>query len=59
MSEYRRADLVYEKEDLLISGTGKLPGYRFYRVSGVAIAGKDKGQAESEAPPADLRGLCR
>ncbi len=57
MSEYRRQDLVYEKEDLLIDGPGKYPGYNFWRVSGVRIGGKDKGQAENEAPPADLRSL--
>ncbi len=57
MSEYRRQDLVYEKEDLLIAGPGKYPGYNFWRVSGVRIGGKDTGQAEREAPPADLRSL--
>jgi NADH dehydrogenase subunit I (EC 1.6.5.3) len=57
MSEYERRNLVYEKEDLLISGTGKYPGYSFYRVSGLAIRGKDKGEAEREEPPADVRGL--
>jgi len=54
MSEYERPNLVYEKEHLLISGTGKYPDYNFYRVSGLAIPGKDKGQAEHEEPPADL-----
>src|SRR5512138_1757228 len=53
MSEYRRESLVYEKEDLLISGPGKYPGYNFYRVAGVAIGGKDKGEAENESPPVD------
>ncbi len=57
MSEYNRQNLVYEKEDLLISGPGKYPGYNFYRVAGLAIAGKDKGAAEHEAPPIDLHGL--
>jgi NADH-quinone oxidoreductase subunit I len=57
MSEYDRSNLVYEKEDLLISGTGKYPGYNFYRVSGLAIAGKDKGQADAEELPVDVRGL--
>jgi NADH-quinone oxidoreductase subunit I len=57
MSEYRREQLVYEKEDLLISGTGKYPGYHYYRVAGLAIGGKDKGEAESEAPPVDVRSL--
>jgi NADH-quinone oxidoreductase subunit I len=57
MSEYRRPNMVYEKEDLLISGVGKYPGYNFYRVAGVAIGGKDKGESENEAPPIDLQGL--
>jgi NADH-quinone oxidoreductase subunit I len=57
MCEYDRAKLVYEKEDLLISGTGKYPGYNFYRHAGLAIAGKDKGEAIDETPPVDLKDL--
>ena len=57
MSEFRRQDLVYEKEHLLIDGPGKYPDYDFWRVAGVRIGGKDKGEAENEAPPADLRSL--
>ncbi len=57
MSEYERTNLVYEKEDLLISGTGKYPGYNFYRVSGLAIPGKDKGEARAERPPVDVKSL--
>ena len=57
MGEYQRERLVYEKEDLLISGEGKYPGYDFYRVAGVAIHGKDKGEAERESPPIDIHGL--
>ncbi len=57
MSEYDRHNLVYEKEDLLISGVGKYPGYSFYRVAGLAIPGKDKGQAENEEPPFDPKRL--
>ena len=57
MCEYDRAKLVYEKEDLLISGTGKYPGYSFYRHAGLAIAGKDKGEAVDESPPVDLKDL--
>lgn len=57
MGEYRRQDLVYEKEDLLISGPGKYPDYNFYRVSGLAIAGKQKGTAQDEALPIDTKGL--
>lgn len=57
MSEYDRRNMVYEKEHLLISGTGKYSGYSFYHVAGRAIGGKDKGEAENEAPPVDVRGL--
>ena len=57
MGEYRRESLVYEKEDLLISGPGKYPGYNFYRVAGLAIGGKAKGEAENEAPPVDVKSL--
>ncbi len=58
MGEYHRQNLVYEKEDLLISGTGKYPGYNFYRIAGLAIGGKDKGEAEEERPPVDVRDLA-
>lgn len=57
MSEFNRPNLVYEKEDLLIDGPGKYPGYNFWRVSGVEIGGKDKGRAENEQPPTDVRRL--
>jgi NADH-quinone oxidoreductase subunit I len=50
MSEFSRQSLVYEKEHLLIAGTGKVPEYNFYRVAGVQGAGKN-------APPVDPRGL--
>lgn len=57
MSEYARQNLVYEKQDLLIDGVGKYPGYNYWKVAGVAIGGKDKGESEHEAPPDDLRSL--
>lgn len=57
MSEYDRRHMVYEKEHLLIDGPGKYPDYNFYRVAGLSIAGKDKGEAENEAPPVDIRSL--
>ena len=57
MCEHDRRNLVYEKEDLLISGTGKYPDYSFYRVSGVSIANKDKGKGENEEPPVDIHSL--
>jgi NADH-quinone oxidoreductase subunit I len=56
MSEYERRNMVYEKEDLLIAGPGKDHTHDFYRVAGLAVGGKGKGEAENEAPPADVRG---
>jgi NADH-quinone oxidoreductase subunit I len=57
MSEYDRQNMVYEKQHLLIAGTGKYHDYNFYRVAGMAVEGKAKGQAENEAPPVDVRTL--
>ncbi|XZW43681.1 NADH-quinone oxidoreductase subunit NuoI [Acinetobacter baumannii] len=57
LGEYVRQDLVYEKENLLISGSGKYPDYNFYRVTGMAINGKEKGQAQKESAPIDVRSL--
>ncbi len=57
MGEFRRQDMVYEKEDLLISGPGKYPDYNFYRVSGMAIDGKPKGSAQKEAAPIDVKSI--
>jgi NADH-quinone oxidoreductase subunit I len=57
LCEYSRPNLVYEKEDLLISGPGKYPGYNFYRVAGLTIGGKDKGEAENEESPVDVHSL--
>jgi NADH-quinone oxidoreductase subunit I len=57
MAEYRRQNLVYEKEDLLISGPGKYHDYNFYREAGVSVRGKDKGESREERPPVDVRGL--
>lgn len=57
MSEYHRKNMVYEKEDLLIAGEGKYHGYNFYRVAGLAIGGKGKGESINEEPPADIRTL--
>ena len=54
MGEYARQNMVYEKDDLLIDGPGKYPGYNFWRVSGVQIGGKPKGAAEREDAPVDL-----
>jgi len=57
MAEYNRQNLVYEKENLLIAGTGKYHDYNFYRVAGMSIAGKPKGAAQNEAKPIDVKTL--
>ncbi|MDX5481573.1 MAG: NADH-quinone oxidoreductase subunit NuoI [Hymenobacteraceae bacterium] len=57
MGEYNRQNLVYEKPDLLINGEGKYHGYNYYKVAVMAIGGKDKGEAENEAPPVDIKSL--
>ncbi len=57
MGEYERHNLVYEKQDLLISGPGKYPDYNFYRIAGLAIKGKEKGEGDEEEPPVDVRSL--
>jgi len=57
MGEYKRKNLVYEKADLMIDGPGKYPDYNFWKVAGVAIGGKDKGQAENELAPTDIHSL--
>ncbi len=57
MSEYHRPNMVYEKEDLLISGEGKYHGYNYYQVAGVAVSGKEKGQGIEDSPPVDVHSL--
>jgi NADH-quinone oxidoreductase subunit I len=57
MCEYERTNLVYEKEHLLINGPGKYPEYNFYKVAGVSVGGKDKGEGENEQPPVDVNTL--
>ena len=57
MCEYNRDNMVYEKEHLLIDGTGKYHDYNFYRVAGLEVEGKKKGEAAKEAPPVDVKSL--
>ncbi|MGO8881350.1 MAG: NADH-quinone oxidoreductase subunit NuoI [Desulfomonilaceae bacterium] len=57
MGEYYRHNFVYEKEHLLISGPGKYPDYNFYRVAGISIGGKNKGESENEKPAVDIHSL--
>jgi NADH-quinone oxidoreductase subunit I len=57
MGEYNRQNMVYEKEHLLISGQGKYHGFNFYKVAGVDMGVKAKGEGENEEPPIDLKSL--
>jgi NADH-quinone oxidoreductase subunit I len=57
MCEYDRQNMVYEKEHLLIDGEGKYHGYNFYKVAGVDMGVKEKGEGENEEPPVDLKSL--
>lgn len=57
MCEYDRQNMVYEKEDLLISGTGKYHHYNFYKVAGKSVANKSKGEAQNEREPVDVKSL--
>ena len=57
LCEYDRNNMVYEKEHLLIDGVGKYPDYSFWHVSGKSIEGKDKGEAQNERAPVNVRSL--
>lgn len=57
MGEYYRPNFVYEKEHLLINGPGKYHDYNFYRVAGISIGGKGKGESENESLPVDIYSL--
>src|SRR5215203_6569415 len=51
MGEYKRQNLVFEKEELLIDSEGKYPGYNFYKVAGIEAGVKAKGEGEQEEKP--------
>ena len=57
LCEYDRNNMVYEKEHLLIDGVGKYPDYTFWHVSGKSIEGKEKGAAQNERAPVNVRSL--
>jgi NADH-quinone oxidoreductase subunit I len=57
MAEYNRQNLVYEKEDLLIDGQGKYPGYNFFLHAGVDVGVKAKGAGSDEEKPVDIKKL--
>lgn len=49
-------EMIYEKEDLLIDGTGKDPNYNFYRHAGIGVV-NPRGGNPDEDPPVDTRTL--
>ncbi len=57
MSEFQRKNLVYEKEDLLVQGEGKYPGYDFYSVAGHRPLPIGKAPAAERRAPVDPRSL--
>ncbi|WP_343192293.1 NADH-quinone oxidoreductase subunit NuoI [Buchnera aphidicola (Formosaphis micheliae)] len=57
LGEFKRQDLVYEKDDLLISGPGKYTDYDFYKFTGVTISGKKCGDLKYENKPIDVKTL--
>jgi len=57
LSDFNRQNLVYEKEDLLISGPGKYPDYDFYRFSGVVIKDKKVDKLEGQLKPVNVKDL--
>jgi NADH-quinone oxidoreductase subunit I len=57
MGEYHRQNLVYEKEDLLIAGQGKVQGYNFYTIAGIDAGVKGKGEGITENKPVDIKKL--
>jgi len=42
LAEYNRKNLIYEKKDLLIKGSGKNTEYNFYKISGVIYNNQKK-----------------
>ena len=57
LSDFKRYNLVYEKQDLLISGPGKYPDYNFYHFSGALISGKKTGELDIESSPINVKTL--
>lgn len=57
LSDFKRQNLVYEKEDLLISGPGKYPDYDFYSVSGMSVKDKKSSELKSELKPVNVKDL--
>lgn len=49
------ADMVFEKEDLLVEGCGKDPDYNFYKYAGVETGVGKKGDHQKEDKPVNCR----
>ncbi|WP_343187869.1 NADH-quinone oxidoreductase subunit NuoI [Buchnera aphidicola (Periphyllus koelreuteriae)] len=57
LAEYKRSDLIYEKEDLLISGPGKYSDYDFYKYSGVSIKESKENKVNKNKKIVDCKSL--
>ncbi|CAL4319512.1 NADH-quinone oxidoreductase subunit NuoI [Buchnera aphidicola] len=57
LSEFNRKDLIYEKNNLSISGSGKYPDYSFYKRSGVYITDDQKKDINIYAKPINVKDL--
>ncbi|WDI78361.1 NADH-quinone oxidoreductase subunit NuoI [Candidatus Purcelliella pentastirinorum] len=55
LSEYKRSNLIYEKNDLLTLNTGKYKKYDFYKITGIQTKNKKKGEAYNENKPIDVK----
>ena len=55
MGEYNRQNLVYEKEDLLISGPGNIRAIISSGSPGWRSAAKTRARPKTRTPPVDLR----
>ncbi|CAL4319375.1 NADH-quinone oxidoreductase subunit NuoI [Buchnera aphidicola] len=57
LGDFNRQDLVYEKEDLSIAGTGKYPKYNFYKQCGVSVFSNDKKDTCIHNIPVNVKDL--
>ncbi|MXP56098.1 NADH-quinone oxidoreductase subunit NuoI [Pantoea sp. Mhis] len=57
LAEFKRQDLVYEKEDLLISGQGKYVGYDFYHITNTPDKLKKKHDLKKDNNSVDIKTL--
>lgn len=57
LSEYERKNLVYEKEDLLISGPGKYSNYDFYKRTGVNVKFSQGYESKDSSIKVDVKKL--